>query len=140
METNSKHGLLDLWLKTPLQKSHIEAILKVIRNRFTVLQEVRHQYESEGETILCMLEESHFALHTYPEQKYVSLDLYSCDPNLSLLPLLDEIRSELPVQRSCHSILKRGDPSQRQISRAQDETRRLSIEPGRYTSNDLPLA
>ncbi|MFA9262979.1 MAG: S-adenosylmethionine decarboxylase family protein [Undibacterium sp.] len=49
-----------------------------------MVDEVSHEFPGGGETFVYVLSESHLALHTYPEHKYISIDLYtcgSCDPS-----------------------------------------------------------
>jgi S-adenosylmethionine decarboxylase len=45
---------------------------------FAVLHRCRHQFEPFGCTILFLLSESHFSIHTYPEKQYAAVDLYTC--------------------------------------------------------------
>ncbi len=47
-------------------------------HRFTILQKVFHQFEPQGTTILYLLSESHFSIHTFPEHNYAAIDLYTC--------------------------------------------------------------
>ena len=37
-----------------------------------------HQFEPHGWSALVMLEESHFSIHTWPMQKFVSCDFFTC--------------------------------------------------------------
>ncbi len=45
---------------------------------FTVLHRQTHAFEPQGHTILYLLSESHFSIHTFPERSYIALDLYTC--------------------------------------------------------------
>ena len=45
---------------------------------FTVLNKIEHQFEPQGFTLLYLLSESHLSIHTFPEKKYVAIDLYTC--------------------------------------------------------------
>ena len=47
-------------------------------NEFKILGEVEHRFEPEGYTFLFLLSESHLSVHTFPERKYLSFDLYTC--------------------------------------------------------------
>ena len=47
-------------------------------HRFTILQKTHHQFEPQGITILYLLSESHFSIHTFPEHNYAAIDLYTC--------------------------------------------------------------
>jgi S-adenosylmethionine decarboxylase len=39
---------------------------------------VLHRFEGGGLTGYLLLSESHIAFHTYPEHKYIALDVFSC--------------------------------------------------------------
>ena len=45
---------------------------------FTVLHRIQHRFSPHGITILYMLSESHISIHTFPEHKYLALDIYTC--------------------------------------------------------------
>ncbi|AFM54845.1 S-adenosylmethionine decarboxylase [Croceibacter phage P2559S] len=67
------------WIKstdTQELKQKFNNLLK--RAGFTVLNEVEHKFEPQGYTGLWLLAESHFAIHTFPEQGYTYIELSSC--------------------------------------------------------------
>jgi S-adenosylmethionine decarboxylase proenzyme len=45
---------------------------------YKILGEIEHKFDPEGYTFLFLLSESHLSVHTFPERKYLSLDLYTC--------------------------------------------------------------
>jgi S-adenosylmethionine decarboxylase proenzyme len=45
---------------------------------FTILQKSHHIFHPQGITILYLLSESHFSIHTFPEHNYAAIDLYTC--------------------------------------------------------------
>jgi S-adenosylmethionine/arginine decarboxylase-like enzyme len=47
-------------------------------HHFEILGEVEHVFQPEGYTFLFLLSESHLSVHTFPEKKYLSFDLYTC--------------------------------------------------------------
>ncbi len=47
-------------------------------HQFTILEEVEHVFQPQGYTLLFLLSESHLSVHTFPEKKYLSFDLYTC--------------------------------------------------------------
>ena len=53
------------------------------RYDFTVLHRVFHFFEPQGMTCVYVLSESHLSVHTWPEDNFVSIDLFCCR-NLSL--------------------------------------------------------
>lgn len=46
---------------------------------FTILQETDYYFEPQGYTKLYLLCESHFALHTFPEEGKTYIELSSCN-------------------------------------------------------------
>jgi S-adenosylmethionine/arginine decarboxylase-like enzyme len=47
-------------------------------HHFEILGEVEHIFHPQGYTFLFLLSESHLSVHTFPEKKYLSFDLYTC--------------------------------------------------------------
>jgi S-adenosylmethionine decarboxylase proenzyme len=45
----------------------------------TVVGERFHQFEPQGVTGMVLLAESHLAIHTWPEHRFVSIDVYVCN-------------------------------------------------------------
>jgi S-adenosylmethionine decarboxylase proenzyme len=45
---------------------------------FSILNKSEHVFHPEGLTILYLLSESHLSVHTFPERKYIAIDLYTC--------------------------------------------------------------
>lgn len=48
------------------------------RAKSTLLDEVSHQFEPYGVTTLALLAESHISAHTWPENGYVAVDVFTC--------------------------------------------------------------
>ena len=67
----------------------MEKIIK--ENNLNVVGEVHKQFEPVGATCLYLLAESHLSCHTYPEKKYMAIDLYCCNENVEFKNVLDEI-------------------------------------------------
>lgn len=49
---------------------------------FKVLAEVSHYFEPQGFTKLYLLAESHFAMHTFPEEGKTYIELSSCNKQM----------------------------------------------------------
>ena len=50
----------------------------LIQSGFNVLQVAEHHFNPHGYTALFLLSESHFAIHTFPEQGTSYIELSSC--------------------------------------------------------------
>lgn len=47
-------------------------------NDFTILNEIEHQFSPIGCSFVFLLSESHLSVHTFPEKKHISFDIYTC--------------------------------------------------------------
>ena len=47
-------------------------------HNYIVLGELAHTFHPEGISILYLLSESHMSIHTFPEKRFISFDLYTC--------------------------------------------------------------
>ena len=45
---------------------------------FQILEKIHYAFTPQGCSILFLLSESHISLHSFPERKHISLDLYTC--------------------------------------------------------------
>ncbi|MEK6249132.1 MAG: adenosylmethionine decarboxylase [Planctomycetales bacterium] len=91
------HLLADLSGIRPSLLCDPERLLPTLRaalrdNHFHILQEVVHRFEQPGGgfTSVMLLSESHAALHTYPENEYLAVDIFSCG-NARSQPVLDAL-------------------------------------------------
>ncbi|MEW5907654.1 MAG: adenosylmethionine decarboxylase [Patescibacteria group bacterium] len=58
-----------------LEQALLEAASK---ENLTVLKQMSHKFEPYGFTAMLMIQESHIAIHTYPEYHCLVFNLYSC--------------------------------------------------------------
>lgn len=93
-----KHLIVDAWFHDAdiLDNSEIEKVLVDAATvaGFTVLGSKSHKFEPQGVTSFVLLSESHISIHTWPEHKYASLDIFSCggDPWVALHYLKDKLK------------------------------------------------
>lgn len=109
MHTDSAHLILDLWMNGEWSDSWVKKIEEIVEREFSVVKKVRHDFEPHGETIAFILSESHFTLHSYPEENYISLDIYICKPNYNFVGLVSEIEKFLPISKINNRTMKRGE-------------------------------
>jgi S-adenosylmethionine decarboxylase len=69
-------------------KEYCESLLK--ESGFGVLSYVEHHFEPQGFTCLWLLSESHLAVHTFPEEEKVYIEMSSCvkEPYIKYINLL----------------------------------------------------
>lgn len=61
------------FVKPILEKSVKESGLTKIYSKY-------HQFQPFGVTGFVLLAESHISIHTWPEKKYIAIDLFTCGP------------------------------------------------------------
>lgn len=89
-----KHLLVDL--KTDVKINTIEDVEPLMTDiielaKLNVIDTSKYQFKPHGATILYLLAESHLSIHTYPENNFVAMDLYCCNPNINFEPIIEII-------------------------------------------------
>ena len=64
-----------------------------------VLKSLIHKFKPHGLTALYLLSESHFSIHTWPQEKKIRLDLFSCNKNNNFDKAIDIINKNLPESK-----------------------------------------
>ena len=85
MALNRRHVLYDVWVS--------EAELDLLNwvdpwpeilgqaaeiSGAIVVNQIFHQFEPHGMTGILLLAESHISVHTWPEEKFAAIDIFSC--------------------------------------------------------------
>jgi len=76
-------------------------------NDYKILGEIEHRFEPEGYTFLFLLSESHLSVHTFPERKYLSFDLYTCreyTDNSTYLSIFECLKEKFQAEGTCQII------------------------------------
>ena len=77
------------------------------------LNVVSHQFDPFGVTIVAIISESHVALHTYPENGHVSLDIFHCSQESAPAEALRQyLASALGAQKAETMLIQRGEKLQ----------------------------
>lgn len=108
MDTRSQHLIFDAVCERDFTEKDIDAIKNIIEKNLTVIKKVEHKFSPQGETIVFILSESHFTIHTYPENKYLSMDIYVCNLETNLEAIVQEIKQVIPFEKIDCKILQRG--------------------------------
>lgn len=69
-----------LYFSTNNILQYLEYIIK--SNNGNVISYNYHRFPNDAYTICFLLAESHLSIHTFPENKYVSVDVYTCGMNV----------------------------------------------------------
>lgn len=97
MNTASKHIIVELWSCNTDFLEDGEYIEKCLRSIAAVIDVTpitytHHNYDPQGYTGILIIEESHIVIHTWPEHRYATVDVFTCgekDPKV-VGPVLKE--------------------------------------------------
>ena len=83
MSALGRHLLVEFYDCNPdiiNNKELVEQFMKeaAIKAGSTIVQSVFHMFQPHGVSGVVVIAESHLAIHTWPEYKYASVDLYTC--------------------------------------------------------------
>ncbi|MCA1032023.1 adenosylmethionine decarboxylase [Bacillus timonensis] len=101
--TYGRHVLLDAWGVDFTRLNDVDALEEkmieaAVLSGATVMNKQSEAFVPQGGTVLLLLSESHFSIHTYPEKNYASIDCYTCgksvDPQVAIDSLLDYLKPE----------------------------------------------
>ena len=59
-----------------------------------IIKESHHDFKPQGTTLIFVLSNSHLAIHTWPEDKYLHIDLVTC------VPLLEDKKIKEIIKKS----------------------------------------
>jgi len=69
----------------------------VLKANATIIKSTFHKFAPQGVSGVVVIAESHFAIHTWPEHNFASVDLYTCgttiDENKAILYLKEQFNA-----------------------------------------------
>ena len=70
----------DIWLEEWVVWSKLSEIIEagLKESGMNIVKKTYHQFMPQGETCVWILAESHLAIHTYPEEKFFAIDVFTC--------------------------------------------------------------
>lgn len=74
----------------------------------TIIKEVFHKFSPQGVTGVIVISESHFAIHTWPEYGYCSIDIFTCGEKIDSAKALKNMRDKFRSDNISVSEIKRG--------------------------------
>ncbi|MCD6283939.1 adenosylmethionine decarboxylase [bacterium] len=76
-----RHIILDLWgARFTNNERKIKQVLKeaVSVAKSTLISIQTHKYSPHGFSAIALVSESHISIHTWPEYKYIAIDIFTC--------------------------------------------------------------
>lgn len=73
----------------------------------TIINHCFHQFEPVGVTGFILLAESHFAIHTWPQDRYAAFDIFTCGPMFPA-QAIEKLKNDFKAQQVKVQVFKRG--------------------------------
>ena len=104
------HELVDFWGCRDLSIDQWRELLKrAVDASGTTLVDLRIEpFQPQGLTAFCLLAESHLAVHTWPEEDYIAIDLFTCGDSVSPDRAIDVLMAELEPEKIARETKQRG--------------------------------
>lgn len=75
----------------------------------TVLSTNAHSFEPQGVTVVSLLSESHMTIHTWPENNYAAVDIFTCGTSCTPETSVKLMADALGATNVLHKKLQRGN-------------------------------
>lgn len=82
----------------------------------TILSSHFHHFHPHGVSGIVVIAESHLAIHSWPEYRYASIDVYTCGAVIDPAVAIEHISSKLCPQRMTSQLFFRGQKKEIGIS------------------------
>ncbi|GAB4427046.1 MAG: adenosylmethionine decarboxylase [Bacteroidia bacterium] len=98
-------GLLDdaTWIETQMQSAAVAAGATLVQSTF-------HRFSPVGVSGVVVIQESHLAIHTWPEWGYAALDIFTCGETVNPWQVFAALQRAFGSARSSAIELRRGMP------------------------------
>lgn len=113
MKVLGKHYLVEFEGCDPCMIQSIETVEKVLLEaaklgNATIIDKRFQQFSPTGVSGAIIISESHFAIHTWPEYKHASFDLFTCSQKINHLKSIEYIKVQFNAQSYKCTSLDRG--------------------------------
>lgn len=90
-------------------KTIVKALKKIIKeSNLGLVKIINHKYEPQGVTSIAIIQESHIAIHSWPEHNFLSIDIFSCSKEiLNLEKIIKDAKRLFKAKRFTHKIISR---------------------------------
>jgi len=89
-----------------LEKTLEESVAKAGGN---ILGKLFHKFKPQGVTGIIAISESHVSIHTWPENGYVAIDIFTCGREMDPWTVYRELRAKIKPEKVKVMELKRGE-------------------------------
>jgi len=76
---------------------------------YQMLKTISHKYEPQGISVIVIIAESHFSIHTWPEYNWAAIDIFTCGSILKRNHIIDFFSTSLKAGNYTSSNILRGN-------------------------------
>ncbi len=89
---------------------HVKQIMNEVveKSKSTVVRSSFHQFKPEGVSGMILIMESHFAIHTWPEESYAAADIFACGQEMDPYIAIEVMKDRFEAREVRYQIIKRG--------------------------------
>ncbi|QGJ70328.1 S-adenosylmethionine decarboxylase proenzyme [Planctomycetales bacterium 10988] len=87
-----------------------------IECRSTLLEFIQHEFTPQGVTAVALLAESHLSIHTWPEEQYAAVDVFTCGEKTEPKLACDYLALQLGAKQKVLRIFPRGGSYEQQVA------------------------
>jgi S-adenosylmethionine decarboxylase proenzyme len=91
-----------------LRKVMIQAALEA---KATIVADVFHEFNPHGLSGVVVIAESHIAIHSWPEYKCASVDIFTCSSQMNPSAAIDYLKQAFKAQKVDVKVISRGKVS-----------------------------
>ncbi len=106
----------------------------IAAGRLTLKELVVYEFEPIGISAVAILAESHLSIHTWPEHRYLAVDLFTCSGSADVEAMLAVLRNAFTPERVDQRSFLRGSPEEFEIARFEER------EPGAASRTSYDIA
>ena len=107
------HLLIEMYGCDPHTLKGVDYVGKVMEraakeSKAKVVEIFFHQFLPYGVSGVVVIEESHYTIHTWPEERYAAIDLFYCDPKVDVDRAIEVLKESFKPQHVTIMEVKRG--------------------------------
>lgn len=110
---NGRHLILDLYGCDPRILDDFDELKRLLEAalvmaKANILRIIGEKFDPQGVTLVALLAESHASIHTWPEERYAAVDLYTCGDTTQTHKAAEFLKAKLKAE----------DAEEKEIARA----------------------
>ena len=74
----------------------------------TIINATFHHFSPHGVSGVVMIQESHLAIHTWPEYGFAAIDIFTCGDTIDAVAAYEHLKTALQATRSTIAEMQRG--------------------------------